>query len=149
MKPILQFERIPSAEEPNELYLIFEATNQRIHTKFEFYLDAESVAIFGKELQSFPLQADHVINFEIGSEDPADRFAYYLKIKVYRPYGTGGAYIHVRTNNNQPIPNQEIADFCFKAEPVHINLLGRYLSRFAELNHRKLLWHNTECELIA
>ncbi len=143
MNAYLRIKRIPY-EEPYHLQLQVEASNGRQSAFFEFYVGAQALTEFSEELEAFPRHSSHVFLYEVGSERPEDRWAYYFRFRVFTTNGVGHCAIQLRFNNNQELPHREISEFCIEAEPAQINRLGMLFRSFAKLESPLLEWSPLE-----
>ncbi len=148
MKKLLRFTRFPY-EEPYHIQLFVEASNGRQHASIEYYTNAQDLPELGDALIQFPFTETKEHIYEIGSENPARRCAYYLRLRFFLIRPTGDAGIEIRFNNNRPeAPYRETADFTISAEIAGINRLGRLLKDFGTLDHRMLEWDGIEGHLL-
>lgn len=143
MSYFIRIERIPY-EEPYHLQLVWEASNGDITSCFEFYVNADALAQIGEALIAFPRHASDVFLFEVGSEKPEDRFAYYFRFRAFTTDSRGHCAIQIRYNNNRDLPYREVVEFCIKAEAASINRLGTLFKGFAKLETEYLSWSETE-----
>ena len=91
----------------------------------------------GERAGRVSLHADSVLRWEIGSENPGDR---YFRLGLFMVDSVGHCAIELRFNNNEALPQREISEFCIQAEPSEINRLGQLLREFAQLRHCALVW---------
>ena len=127
-------------EEPYHINLIVTASNGHSTAELEIYTNPDDLAENGKALQDFPQSTTHSVLWELGSERPEDRFAFYFRIEFLVIGATGQSAVVVRFNNNKSIPDTEIAEFCIPAEPAQLNRLGEQLVRFSKLEDEELVW---------
>ena len=139
MKPRIRITRRPY-EEPHHIDLTLEACNGRSFARIEYYMNATSLVEWADHLEVFPRHRSDVFLFQVGSERPEDRWAYYLRLRVFLIDAAGHCAVQVRFNNNSDLPDREIAEFCLFAEASQINRLGRLCRNFAGLNHTVLDW---------
>ena len=135
----LRITRIPY-EEPYHVRLTVSASNGRVAGELEIYANAKDLAMVGKALAGFPKCADDECLWELGSENPDDRLAFYFRLRVFPVSPTGRCAVEFRFNNNQSAPEQEITEFCLLADPSELDRLGELFRRFAKLHHRVLEW---------
>ncbi len=92
---------------------------------------------------------DSQIKWELGSEKPEDRFAFYFLFRVFNNMTQGWTSgIQIRFNNNEEIPFRNITEFCIPCEPAGLNRLGKLFREFAELKSKKLIWNGIDGEII-
>jgi hypothetical protein len=91
-------------------------------------------------LLKFPRHPNDVYLYQLGSERTEDRWAYYVRFRVFTTDSVGHCAIQLRFNNNQGIPEREISEFCIRAETGAINRLGTLIQKFAQLKHAVLFW---------
>lgn len=133
-------------DETSILQLDWEVSNGRILSSFEFYLNQEKLIELAEHLEFFPKKLPDEYVFEVGSERPKDRYAYYFKLMLFTIDRRGHCALQIRYNNNRELPYREIIDFCIlKAEPYQVNKLGSLFRTFAKLEHDILYWSPTEC----
>lgn len=147
MSPLLKIVRHPY-EEPHLLNLSMVVSNGRQVATIEFYINRDTLTEWAGVLEGFPRHRDDVSVWETGSERPEDRWAYYLKLRVFTTDSAGHCAIHVRLNNNAKLPDLEISEFCIRAEAASLNRLGRLFHEFSRLEHEVLIWTPTEGNLI-
>jgi hypothetical protein len=124
-----------------------EVSNGKQKWKMEYYDNAQSLIEWAKNLEIFPRHKDDVFLWELGSERPEDRYAYYFRFRVFTTDSAGHCAIQVRFNNNEDLPDREIAEFCIRAEAAQINRLGQLCRHFAELKHAVLEWEGNDGRL--
>jgi hypothetical protein len=135
-------------EEPYHLRLHIEASNGRVHGSLEYYCDADDLKTLGKQLVDFTGSRNHEIVYELGSEKPSDRFAFFLSLRV-RPLDLSGhCAVHVRLNNNEEPPSREVMEFSIRANVADLNRLGNLLIGFGRLQHLVLEWHVQDGRLV-
>jgi hypothetical protein len=138
-KPYIRIARFPY-EEPYHVHLNIEASNGRQALFLEVFDNADSLHRLAENLEAFPRHNRDVFLWELGSEYPEDRWAYYFRFRVFVTDTVGHCAIQIRFNNNRNLPNREIGEFCITAEAGQINRLGQLLRKFAELKHEVLVW---------
>jgi hypothetical protein len=135
----IRITRIPY-EEPYHLCLVMRASNGPHRAEITFYVNAKDLIEWADHLEVFPRHRTDVFLWEVGSERPEDSFAHYVRLRAFIHDSSGHCAIHLRFNNNQDLPDREIAEFCIRAEASQINHLGRLCRGFAELRHELLDW---------
>src|SRR5687768_3782680 len=115
MNPYIRITRHPY-EEPYHLNLVIEASNGSVCGKLEFYLNADALLKWADEMEIFPRHATSVVLWEIGSERPEDRFAFYFRLRLFTVDSLGHGAIQLRLNNNAALPDREVSEFCIRAE---------------------------------
>lgn len=147
MNPGITIFRYPY-EEPYHLQLTMVVSNGHQVSRMDFYIDTDSLIELADTLEKFPDHIGHDFLWEVGSEVPEDRWAYYLRIRAFTLDSSGHCAVQFRWNNNQALPERVISDFCIEAESGQINRLGELLRKFAKLNHRVLEWCVSEGRLV-
>ena len=109
-------------------------------SRFEYYDNAESLVKMAENLERFPRHKADVFLYEIGSDKPEDRFAYYFRFRVFTTDPRGGSAIQRRFCNNNDWPYAEIAEFCIQTEPAAINRLGRLFREYSKPEKDYLVW---------
>jgi hypothetical protein len=135
-------------EEPHHLCLLIKASNGRLHGELEYYCNASDLLELGSQLRDYSGSRDKEIVYELGSEKPEVRFAFFLSLRVKAINSRGHCCVSVRLNNNDSRPNEEITEFSIPAEVADVNRLGDLVSGFGQLRHRRLIWHVTTGELL-
>ena len=146
MVSYLKFIRRPY-EEPYHLHLFLTASKGPQMAKIDFYTGGDTIADWAKGLEVFPQSSSHVYLWEYGSERPEDKSAYYLRIRAFVINSTGLCALHLRFNNNKPLPERELSEFCIGAEAAAINRLSGLFREFGKLEHEVLIWTPTDGEL--
>ncbi|MEP3213305.1 MAG: hypothetical protein ABJQ29_08930 [Luteolibacter sp.] len=147
MMPLLKLTRIPY-EEPYHIELHVEAANGRQHASIEYYTNADDLSKLGDALLQFPFAESREHIYEIGTEDPAARFAYHLPFRFFLIRPTGSSGIEIRfCNNRESAPDREVAEFTIPCEVAGLNRLGQLLKEFGRLEHRVLEWDGIEGSL--
>lgn len=148
MKTLIRVTRSPY-EEPYHVELLLEASNGRQHASIGFYANARDLPELGRALIQFPFAGSKEHIYEIGSEDPLRRFAYFVHLRFFMIRPTGSCGIEVRFNNNcREAPEREIAEFTIETQVAGINRLGQLLEGFGRLEHRVLEWDGAEGRLL-
>ena len=127
-------------EEPYLINLDVTVSNGRSTAELEIYMNASELKDHGDALLNFPWSNTDSYLWELGSERPEDRFAFYFRVKFLVTRVTGQCAIVVRFNNNESIPDTEIAEFCISTLPAQLNRLGEQLIQFAKLEDEELVW---------
>jgi hypothetical protein len=127
-------------EEPYHLNLFVEASNGKISGSLGYYCNANDLSNLGNQLLRFLGNGDEKIIYELGSEKPEDRFAFFFSLQVISLDTAGHSAIRLRLNNNRPPPATEVCEFCIPTDTADVNRLGRLLIAFGKLEHRILEW---------
>ena len=143
---LFKLTRIPY-EEPYHLQLEVEASNTRQKGYLVYYSSASDLADIGKALSDFPTNDLDEFLYELGSEDPEQRFAHYLRLRFFMTRPTGASGIEVHFSNNEPAPFRELTAFTIPCEVAGLNRLGALFSRFRLLEHTVLEWDGVDGEL--
>ena len=146
MKPFIRITRYPY-EEPYLLNLVVAASNGRQQGELEIYANSDDLASFARELRGFPNQNDDSVDWQLGSERPEDRFAFYYRLRAFRVSPTGQCAIEVRFSNNCEPPHREVVEFSIEALPSDLDRLADLLERFGRLEHKVLEWNVISGEL--
>ncbi len=139
MRPGIRIERVPY-EEPYHVELHYQVSNGRQSWSFFYYDNARVLNTFAEKLIGFPHHPGEVFSYEVGSECPEDRFAYYFGFRAFELDSTGHCALQFRFNNGERPPENEVFEFCLRAIPVQLDTLGLLYREFAKLNHRVLDW---------
>lgn len=135
----IKIERVPY-EEPHHVELRWTVSNGNTSTNFKYYDNASNLEKIAKHLEEFPRHNSDVFLFEIGSERPEDRFAYYFRFRVFLTKSTGDTALLIRFNNNRILPDREITEFCIQTKPAAINNLGQLFRKYSKLEDEILFW---------
>lgn len=125
-------------EEPYHLNLRIEASNGRFSGNLEYYCNADDLKTLGQQLADFLGSRTDEIIYELGSEKPEDRFAFFLSLRVKA--FSGYCAVSVRLSNNRRCGDLEISEFSIRAEVASLNRLGRMFIHFGRLEHLGLHW---------
>jgi hypothetical protein len=118
-KPYIRITRYPY-EEPHHLNLVMTASNGQLVGKLEFYLNADALTEWATELEIFPRHAKSVALWELGSERPEDRFAFYFRMRLFTTDSVGHGAIQLCFSNNEALPEREVSEFCIRSEAAQI-----------------------------
>lgn len=135
-------------EEPYHLRLLISASNGRLRGELEFYCHASDLKDLGARMRDYSGNREQEIVYQLGSEKPEDRFAFFLSLRVQAINSRGHCCMSVRLNNNEPFPNRETTEFSIPAVVGDVNRLGALLAEFGDLRHRRLIWRVTSGELL-
>jgi hypothetical protein len=135
-------------EEPYHLNLRITASNGRMNGGIEYYCKASDLNDLGSKLAGFVGNKDETIIYELGSEKPQDRFAYFFGLRVLILDSGGHCAVRLRMNNNQSPPETEACEFCIAADVADVNRLGRLLVAFGKMEHRVLDWSIKDGKLL-
>ena len=145
--PGIRITRYPY-EEPYHLHLHIQASNGRVQGCLEFYCNADDLKTFGKQLVDFTGSRSRAIVYELGSEKPSDRFAFFLSLRVRPLDSSGHCAVQIHLNNNEEPPSRELMEFSIRANVADLNRLGNLLMGFGRLQHRVLEWDVHDGRLI-
>lgn len=135
-------------EEPYHLRLLIVASYGRLRGELEYYCNADDLQELGAQMRAYSGSRDQEIVYELGSEKPEDRFAFFLSLRVQAINSRGHCCLSVRLNNNDPTPRREITELSIPAEVADVNRLGDLLMGFSQLRHHRLVWRVTTGELL-
>jgi hypothetical protein len=139
MKTFLRITRFPY-EEPYHLQLLFTAANGRQQGELEIYCNAKDLAAFARSLQGFPKPKESQAIWELGSENPNDRFAFYFRIRALQLSPSGRCALELRFCNNFDPPIRSITEFSIEALPADFDRLAQLLEQFSKLEQTQLEW---------
>jgi hypothetical protein len=140
MKPFIQITRYPY-EEPYHLQLVMVASNGRQRGKIEYYVNADDLMEIANAMKAFPRHATDVYRYEIGSEKPEDKWAYFVKMRMVTTDSPGRFALHLAFSNNREIPYRESSEFCIPVEAADLSRLSSLFQEFARLKHEVLYWN--------
>ena len=140
MSYFIKIERVPY-EEPYHVELHWQISNGNTTTTAKYYHNASKIEKIADHLEVFPRHSTDKFLYDFGSERHEDRHAYYFRFLVFLHNSRGGCSILFRFNNNRPLPDTEITEFCIqKTEPAAINELGKMFRRFSKLEDEVMIW---------
>ena len=134
-------------EEPHCIDLLLEVSNGRQHGQLGIYLNTEDLVVAADVIKRFPRNLGDSVEWQLGSEDPLERSAYYLGLRLYQINPTGRCAIEFRMNNLSEPPEREIMQFSIEIEPAALDRLSALLIRFSRLEHLVLEWRGDNGEL--
>ena len=146
MKPFIRIVRKPY-EEPYHLHLVVMASNGRQRGELDIYTNVWDLELTAGRLRELPIPGESAVLWELGSERPEDRFAFYFRVCLLRLSPTGQCAIELRFNNNRVPPDREVTEFSVHALPADLDRLAGLLEQFGRLEHRVLEWNVEEGEL--
>ncbi|WP_145056682.1 hypothetical protein [Adhaeretor mobilis] len=114
--------------------------------EFEIYANATDLNHAAVSLTGFPGTDNHSFTWELGSENPRDRFAFYFRLRVFQLSPKGCCAIELRFNNNQKPPDQKIVEFCIKAPLADFDRLGAMFTTFSRLEDLTMEWTVSSAE---
>lgn len=127
-------------EEPYHVNLVVHASNGRQSSELEIYAGAADLSGAAQALTGFPKHSGDVFTWELGSELPEDRFAFYFRLRVWQVKANGRCAVEVRFNNNQDPPDRQVAEFSFGAYPSDLDNLGLLFREFSKLEQMVMEW---------
>ena len=140
MKDSIEIERIPY-EEPYHLNLIFKVSDSDMFDHFEIYCKLEHIKHCAETLIKFPINSSENYHWELGSENPKDRWGFYFSFKVSLKDSKNNPNIKIRFNNNEDLPDKKVLEFNLISELENIKELGRLFKEFSKLESKKLVWN--------
>ncbi len=142
LRPFLRVVRNPYEEPYHVNVNLIVSARQR--GELEIYANAEDLETAARRLTGFPSDARDTFVWELGSEDPQDRFAFYFRLRVWCVAPSGECGFELRLNNNDSPPEREATEFSLSAYPADIDRLADLLREFSKLKHRALEWAITD-----
>lgn len=127
-------------EEPYHINLIFKATNGESVGQLEFYDNADRLKKLADILEDFPFKDEKKYLWELGSEKPEDRFAFYFKCEFLLIEHTSECLVAIRLNNNEDGIEKSISEFNIQCKPAELNKLGKLFREFSKLEKETLIW---------
>jgi hypothetical protein len=134
-------------EEPYHINLIFKATNGESVGQLEFYDNADRLKKLAGILEDFPFKNEKKYLWELGSEKPEDRFAFYFKCEFSLIKHTSECLIGIRLNNNEDGLKKSISEFNIQCKPAELNKLGQLFREFSKLEKETLIWNGLDGEV--
>lgn len=127
-------------EEPYHLQLEFFVSNDGFSGTIDFYCNAEDLKEIGISLQNFPSKIDDEYRYELGSENPKDRWSMYFLMRAYTTDSVGHCAIQFAFNINAVEPNEGICRFSIRTDAAAINRLGVLFEKFSKLEDFEFEW---------
>lgn len=146
MKPFIRITRHPY-EEPHHVNLVVAASNGRQRGELEIYANAADLAVVAGGLRGFPKRKDDTVLWELGSERPENRFAFYYRLRVFQVAPNGQCAVEFRFNNNQAPPDKEVVEFSLSVLPADLDRLAGLFERFSKQELKVLEWNANDGEL--
>lgn len=128
-------------EEPYHINLIFKASNGESSGKLEIYDNADRLKKLADVLEDFPFKEPKKYLWELGSEKPEDRFAFYFKCEFLLIKHTSECLVRIRLNNNESGIEKSISEFNIQCKPAELNKLGQLFREFSKLEKQTLIWN--------
>jgi hypothetical protein len=139
MKSQITVKRYPY-EEPYHLQLEFFVSNGGFTGNTDFYCNAEDLKMIGQSLKNFPSNIDDEFRYEVGSENPEERYYVYFLLRVYTIDSVGHCAIQFVINKNAVEPYEGSCRFSIRAGAASINRLGVLFEKFSELKDFEFEW---------
>ena len=143
MEKLIKITRKPY-EEPYHLHLIFKASNGESSGQLEFYDNANHLKELADILEDFPFKSTKLYLWELGSENPKVRFAFYFKCEFSVIKHSSECVIGIRLNNNNDGIDKSISEFNIKCYPAELNKLGQLFREFSKLEKETLNWNGND-----
>ena len=143
MKKTIEIIRRPS-EEPYHVNLIVKASNGESTGQIEIYDHADRFKELADILEDFPFRKIRKFKWELGSEKPEDRFAFYFKCEFSLIELSSVCVIQIRFNNNETGVEKSISEFSICCLPNELNILGQLFREFSKLEKETLIWNGLE-----
>jgi len=144
--PRIVAQRFPY-EEPYHTELSIAASNGRYSGHIQIYCGVDAIQEIGQALAAFPRKVPDEYIFECGSENPNERWAYYLKLRAYTLGLRGQPALQVQMNLNGDAPNDGRCSFSIAdVEAAQISRLGRLFLRLHSHASGYFLWTPAEEE---
>ncbi len=116
------------------------AMSNNWQASLKFWGEASTFKDFGNQLVSFGANLKQSVQFELGSENLSDRWAYYVLLRAYCYDAVGHAAVEVALNNRTKNPDLQMVRFNILSEIEQINELGRLLSVWDPTTQNELVW---------
>lgn len=139
MKSQVIVKRFPY-EEPHHLHLELFVSNDIFSGTIDFYCNATDLKTIGQALQSFPSRMNDEYRYELGSENPRDRWYMYFLMRTYTTDSVGHCAIQFVMNKNTVEPDEGSCRFSIQADAASINRLGVLFEKFSKLDNFELEW---------
>jgi hypothetical protein len=123
-KPWIEFRKRPYEEDT--LHFEVAASDGGFSGSQEFYLGKGQLGDFGHRLRGFPGDAHDDVVFELG--EPGERWAYWVRLRVWLSDAVGHAAVTVDLANNSKAPHGRQIGFTIQTEVASVNRLGERLA---------------------
>lgn len=140
MEKLIKIIRQPY-EEPYHINLIFRASNGECSGQLEIYDKASRLKELADILEDFPIKSTKKFIWELGSEKPEDKFAFYFKCEFSLVQLSSECAIGIRLNNNCEGIEKELSEFHIECTPAELNNLGKLFREFSKLEKETLTWN--------
>lgn len=132
-------------EEPHHTQLTVTASNGLFSGSLSIYCSVDLVGLLGRSLAAFPTNVPDEYILAYGSEDPADRFAYYLRLRAYTVGRSGQSALQVTINVNTPSPDDGRSEFSIaEIEPAQLARLGQLFVRLGSHPSGSFRWTSND-----
>lgn len=131
-------------EEPYGINLIFRASNGENSGQLEIYDNASRLNELANMLEDFPFKDTKSFLWELGSEKPEVRFAFYFKVEFSLIKHSGECAIGIRLNNNKDGIDKSISEFYIRCHPAELYKLGQLFREFSKLEKKTLTWNGPD-----
>lgn len=113
-------------------------SNGNVSVVLEFYEYLDCFKEFAEKLEIFPKDADDSITFQIGED--SEKYAYYMKLKVYCFEPNGNSAILIEVDNHDTNVDRIKSEFFIKTLPASLNKLGKILNNWNPKVESQVLW---------
>ncbi|KIA87031.1 hypothetical protein [Flavobacterium sp. AED] len=114
--------------------------NGLISSPFEFYHYIDCFTEFALKLESFPIDVNDTITFEVGED--SEKWAYYLALKISCE-SDGRSIIHIKLDNHLGDSDLIKAEFFIKTLPASLNKFGQLLKSWNPKESTEVSWETT------
>ena len=112
-------------------------TNENTSVSFDFYNYLDCFNEFSEKLQTFPLNAKSIIDFQVGEN--SEKWAYYMHLTIScEPNGSSA--IHVKLDNHKKNLDLIKTEFYIKTHPASLNKFGQILSSWKPKEQEQVIW---------
>lgn len=115
-------------DDDSMIQVLFRAANDTVNSQVEFYCYPEQLVEFVSELQEFPRNLEHVVEYEYG---PDENWVSHLSLKASVLESTGRSAIEVKFDHRLDPPDGAKGHFYLACYPETVNELGRRLVSWA------------------
>lgn len=116
IRPHVRIIRFPY-EEPHHSNLVLQVCNGRSHAQIEYYMNPASLVDWADHFEVFPRHSSDVFLFERGSERPEDRWAYYLRFRVFLKDRLVTAHCMFDSTTTETCPRERSRSFAWTRRP--------------------------------
>ncbi|MEM7165871.1 MAG: hypothetical protein AAF581_10425 [Planctomycetota bacterium] len=137
--PYVRIKRVPY-EEPHRVNLIVEASDGSTSGQLLFYSNASDILEVAKSLDALARQPGEDVTWQLGSMDPAARFAFYFCLRACHAEVPGSCSVELSLRDNVDAPDDPVTKISIATNAIQLQLFASLLAEFGGLEHAVLDW---------